>query len=335
MSALNDEIRRRTSDGWALTAQTETTASMTKKGSGKSCLLIVILLMLGIVPGILYILWPRREQVVFLELQPDGTVRASGRGVSQPSRYSMRDRLIGGVVIAVVVLVLLAIAGALSGGEDEGTDDTSSVPQPSATSEQYGISYLSCGHDIEQLFREAGTTDVEDAAQWASELYVEGSIRDEAREGCLAALREDPAKTEAAAIAAMTPTAVPTPEGTPHNVAPAGGVSTEATGRTLQVAFEPNVADAAYDLLITNAGSITITEGWDGLAGGFNYDLSGALAFSVVETRPAAFLFEVYGPVSGTITITGEFASGCEPIRLDDADWVQVWTQLDTCEVLR
>lgn len=42
-----------------------------------------------------------------------------------------------------------------------------------------------------------------------------------------------------------------------------------------------------------------------------------------LKTRPGSFLFEVYGPVSGTITIAGDFASGCDPIRLDDEEWVQ------------
>lgn len=309
---------------------------MTKKGGGKSCLLIVILLMLGIVPGIIYILWPRKEHIVFLELQEDGSVRASGRGVRQPSKYSKRDQILGVAVVAIVVMVILAIAGAL-GEEEQPADPVAASPNATDISETetFQMSYLSCGHDIEQLFRDAGTTGIQEAAKWASELYVPGPLRRESREGCLAALREDPARTAAAAEAAQVPTEVPTAEGTPFHSSPADGGSTTATGRTLSVSFVPDIQNAAYEMLITNAGSITVTSGWDGLAEGFNFDLSGRLEFTVVESSPAAFLFEVYGPISGTIMIQGDFASGCEAIRLDDEDWVQVWTQLDTCEVLR
>ncbi len=110
MSTLNDEIRRRVNDGWVLNSQTDKTAAMSKRGGGKSCLLILILLMLGILPGIIYIIWPRRDQSVFLELTEAGTVQVSGRG---GSASAASDKLMGLLVMAAVVVLLLAITSAL------------------------------------------------------------------------------------------------------------------------------------------------------------------------------------------------------------------------------
>ena len=102
-NALNQEIRRLIGDGYQITSQTPETASLVRKASGKSCGLIAVLLCAGILPGIIYIMWPRKDETVFLELEPDNTVRRTGQGSAEVSG----SRKVGGKNVPLAILLLL------------------------------------------------------------------------------------------------------------------------------------------------------------------------------------------------------------------------------------
>lgn len=66
-------------EGWLVQNQSETRAQMIKPATKKSCLLIVVLLLLGILPGILYLLWPSRDKILIIEVDESGRVHRTYR----------------------------------------------------------------------------------------------------------------------------------------------------------------------------------------------------------------------------------------------------------------
>jgi len=109
--ALNREIRRLTNDGWTVTSQTPDTASMVLRAKGTNGCLVIVLLMLGILPGILYIMWPRKDKTLFLELRPGNTVSHSGQGWAPPSGEIARPLPVIGIVVFILMLIALAANG--------------------------------------------------------------------------------------------------------------------------------------------------------------------------------------------------------------------------------
>lgn len=72
-SILFEEIQRQVRSGWTLTGQTDATATFTRKG-GTNGLIAIILLLCAILPGVLYILFGRKTETLFIQVDPRGTI---------------------------------------------------------------------------------------------------------------------------------------------------------------------------------------------------------------------------------------------------------------------
>lgn len=78
-AVLNRALAASISRGWTLIAQTDTTATLTKKGDANGCM-VLILLCLAILPGILYFLFARPVETIFIQVDEYGRVsRTMGR----------------------------------------------------------------------------------------------------------------------------------------------------------------------------------------------------------------------------------------------------------------
>ena len=62
-----------TAKGWTVTAQTDTTATLTRKGEANG-LVTILLLFLGILPGVLYYLLARPTETIFVRVDEFGEV---------------------------------------------------------------------------------------------------------------------------------------------------------------------------------------------------------------------------------------------------------------------
>jgi hypothetical protein len=76
MNALERSIVEYQKQGWILISHTGTTAQLSKPKGSPSCALIVILFVLGILPGIIYLLLynAKKEQIVTLFMDENGAV---------------------------------------------------------------------------------------------------------------------------------------------------------------------------------------------------------------------------------------------------------------------
>ena len=73
MNILQKEIVRYGRRGWTVTSQVDDSVYLSRKRRPKP-LVALVLLILGILPGLLYIFWPRKDEQVFLYIQ-NGKVR--------------------------------------------------------------------------------------------------------------------------------------------------------------------------------------------------------------------------------------------------------------------
>ncbi len=62
---LQDVVRKYTRKGWKIVSQAETSVQLSKKRRPNT-IVAIVLLILGILPGLIYIFWPRREKIVYL-----------------------------------------------------------------------------------------------------------------------------------------------------------------------------------------------------------------------------------------------------------------------------
>lgn len=76
--ALAGEVAYWVSRGYSIQIQTEQEAILSRPGKAASGCLVVFLLLLGIVPGIVYLVWPRQAEVVRLWVDVDGKVHRTG-----------------------------------------------------------------------------------------------------------------------------------------------------------------------------------------------------------------------------------------------------------------
>jgi hypothetical protein len=112
---LNHEIAKRVRRGYTVTQQGEASASLVKPKTF-SLLAFVLLLLLGGVPGLLYVLYfavGKRDRTVYLMRSTDGDIEASDR--SRLARVWQRYRALPqawqiGIAVAVVAVYVLAVA---------------------------------------------------------------------------------------------------------------------------------------------------------------------------------------------------------------------------------
>jgi hypothetical protein len=70
---LQNVVRKYTKKGWKIVSQTDTSCQLSRKNR-LSVLIAVLLLLLMILPGLIYIFWPRGEDVIYLTVE-NGRVR--------------------------------------------------------------------------------------------------------------------------------------------------------------------------------------------------------------------------------------------------------------------
>ena len=69
---LSIAVREWSNEGWLLQTREQTWAQMRKPAAKKSGCLLVILLLAGVLPGILYAMWPVKPQLVTLAVDTSG-----------------------------------------------------------------------------------------------------------------------------------------------------------------------------------------------------------------------------------------------------------------------
>ena len=70
---LQNEVRKYTKRGWKIVSQTNTSCQLSRK-KRPSALIAVLLLFLMILPGLIYIFWPRGEDLIYLFVDEKGRV---------------------------------------------------------------------------------------------------------------------------------------------------------------------------------------------------------------------------------------------------------------------
>jgi len=73
--ALDKAVSEWARKGAVLQSRTETQAQMVIAARPRSLWLLLVLLVLGVVPGLLYLVWPRKSTIVTLTVGDDGNVR--------------------------------------------------------------------------------------------------------------------------------------------------------------------------------------------------------------------------------------------------------------------
>lgn len=114
----------------------------------------------------------------------------------------MNRRALRGANLALALWAVLVLFGcspdsSSSRGSSSGNSSSTSgdsaretqISPPDVYSIQYNASYLTCSHDPQETFRQAGTTDPIDAALWLAEGTKEGPAHQGAYEGCLDGLQ--------------------------------------------------------------------------------------------------------------------------------------------------
>ena len=79
---LNEYVRTLVAEGWGLNSQTETTAAVTKPGERLNGCLVVLLLLCFLIPGLIYLFWPRHDLSVLVEVD-NNQIFISGTGANQ------------------------------------------------------------------------------------------------------------------------------------------------------------------------------------------------------------------------------------------------------------
>jgi len=64
-TTLQDSVRKYTKKGWKIVSQTDSSVQLAKKRR-PNALVAIVLLVLGILPGLVYIFWPRKDKMVYL-----------------------------------------------------------------------------------------------------------------------------------------------------------------------------------------------------------------------------------------------------------------------------
>jgi hypothetical protein len=90
-----------------------------------------------------------------------------------------------------LVLLALGVAACDSGASVPPASQPESTPAPSTWPDQrtlvqntYNIAHDICAHDRENIYRQAGTRDLHDAATWYSQGSKEGEHRTASYRGC-------------------------------------------------------------------------------------------------------------------------------------------------------
>ena len=78
MNALQAQIMKLTNRGWRVVTQTPNSAQLARDKKPNK-LMALLLLLLMILPGLLYIFWPRRTVYIYLTLRDDGMLVSSYR----------------------------------------------------------------------------------------------------------------------------------------------------------------------------------------------------------------------------------------------------------------
>ena len=76
MNALQAKIAQLTNRGWRVVTQTPASAQLARDKKPNK-LMALFLLVLMILPGLLYIFWPRRTVYIYLVLHDDGRLVSS------------------------------------------------------------------------------------------------------------------------------------------------------------------------------------------------------------------------------------------------------------------
>ena len=79
---MNEYVRTLVAEGWGLNSQTETTAAVTKPGERLNGCLVVLLLLWFLIPGLIYLFWPRHDLSVLVEVD-NNQIFISGTGANQ------------------------------------------------------------------------------------------------------------------------------------------------------------------------------------------------------------------------------------------------------------
>ena len=77
--ALDKAVLEWARKGAVLQSRTETQAQMVIAAKPRSLWLLLVLLVLGVVPGLLYLVWPRKSTIVTLTVGDNGKVRTVKR----------------------------------------------------------------------------------------------------------------------------------------------------------------------------------------------------------------------------------------------------------------
>ncbi len=119
MNTLEQKIFEFQSDGWVLLSRTGNTAQLRKPKGDPSCALVIILFLLGILPGILYLILHavEKEQIVTLFVDEQGVVRMIKN--TKGTRW--------GIVLILAAVILIAIVLCLIIGAILGNSGPSSV----------------------------------------------------------------------------------------------------------------------------------------------------------------------------------------------------------------
>jgi len=111
---LESAIRPYALQGWLVQNRTGHSAQLTKPAEDKNGCLILVLLLFGILPGILYLLLPRDAQTLLIEVDTDGIVRENGRiprdQTSASKTKTSNNAIAIGIVLAIVLLCFLCWA---------------------------------------------------------------------------------------------------------------------------------------------------------------------------------------------------------------------------------
>ncbi len=75
--ALDNAVRPYLKRGWLVQSQTATRAQLVKHPGKRSVLVFIVLFLLFALPGILYVIWPRRDKILLLEVDDQGKVKTT------------------------------------------------------------------------------------------------------------------------------------------------------------------------------------------------------------------------------------------------------------------
>jgi len=106
MNALELKIVEYQGKGWILLSSTSNTAQLRKPRGNPSCVLLIVLLLLGFLPGIIYLLVfaVKSERVITLVVSEQGTIHEIEK------RNNSGRTLTVIIIVFVIVFVLIVVA---------------------------------------------------------------------------------------------------------------------------------------------------------------------------------------------------------------------------------